>query len=155
MNDKPVRMKNAKLTPYVVDVNCPYCEELVASPDNDSLMWQVSDLRSGTVHRCESCGKEFKIPNAISRLVLLRKRNTNVIVTPRQKEALIFYADSVDNDGWVFDSSFDPRTVTSLKKRGYIEFCYDGKRNGFGERLTVAGKATVEILRTQEGKTNK
>jgi ribosomal protein S27E len=60
-------MKNAKVTVAAVNVQCPYCSELICEQTSGSQLWEIGDSRltSGRIIVCDSCGEEVKIPASV------------------------------------------------------------------------------------------
>jgi hypothetical protein len=59
------RMKIARVEPFVIDVYCPHCEELVTNSRDSSYMWEVGKINAGELVVCSECNEEFKLPDKV------------------------------------------------------------------------------------------
>lgn len=58
--------KTARVEPFIVEVICPHCDELVINPSEGSYMWEVGKINAGELVVCSKCGKKSKLPNEVS-----------------------------------------------------------------------------------------
>jgi uncharacterized C2H2 Zn-finger protein len=62
-------MKAAKLSVAAYYVQCPHCEELLESRSDGSQMISLaSGYQAGETVECPSCGRKFRIPQAIAKV---------------------------------------------------------------------------------------
>jgi ribosomal protein S27E len=50
------------VTVAAVDVQCPECQEFVASPASGALFFEANEYRPGTEIDCDACGTRVVLP---------------------------------------------------------------------------------------------
>jgi uncharacterized C2H2 Zn-finger protein len=62
-------MKSAKLSVAAYYVQCPHCDEVLESRSDGSQMISLSSgYQAGERVECPSCGRMFRIPQALSKV---------------------------------------------------------------------------------------